>query len=198
MTQIHETLLLINDIIRIALLLNIDKTNNLTILPRLEVPMISLLSKSSTFCGNLIIVDTPGPNEDQLSKHLKQVIINELRKSAIILIALDFNSLNSTDEAEIKRDIEAVCNEVRDSTTEQIKAFISSRFKIQKQNIFEVSAKNALLSCIFLNEYKLIDKREDLIHDLLTEQMITYKTFIQQALGQYLVLFLLHQLNLMN
>ncbi|CAF4026584.1 unnamed protein product, partial [Didymodactylos carnosus] len=44
--------------------------------------------------------------------------------------------------------------------------------------------KNALLSCIFLNEYKLIDKREDLIHDLLTEQMITYKPFIQQALDQ--------------
>ncbi|CAF1488574.1 unnamed protein product, partial [Didymodactylos carnosus] len=179
-TQIQETLLLISDIIRIALLLNIDKINNLTILPRLEVPMINLLSKSSTSCGNLIIVDTPGPNEDQLSKHLKQVIINELRKSAIILIALDFNSLNSTAEVELKRNVEtvrssrwsysiqddndylyAVVNkidqrdEIGDSTTEQIKAFISSRFNIQRQNIFEVSAKNALLSFIFFRNMQV-------------------------------------------
>ncbi len=180
--EIRTSLTLINDIIRISNLLEID--NDLTknnILPRLEVPatLIDKTNDNHTYDGELILVDTPGPNEATQSNHLKEVVANELQKAALILIVLDFTSLNSDAEAQIKYEIETIRaisrdsnnintnnqlyalitkvdnrDEDRDMTPTQTIDYAASTFGIARNNIHEISGKHALISKAFLDEFK--------------------------------------------
>ncbi|CAF1542752.1 unnamed protein product, partial [Rotaria sordida] len=212
--DIQKILTYINDIVRISNLFEVNNDlieNN--ILPRLEVPA-SIIDKDNNhhiYDGELILVDTPGPNEASLSNHLREVVVNELRKAALILVVLDYTSLNSEAEDEIKRNIETIRvvsedsdnpnsnnqlyalitkidnrDEKKDMNSEETKKYVTAKFSIAEQNVHEISGKQALISKSFLNEYKSLFGENNSVR--LQERddfrkMKTFNMFIRLALG---------------
>ncbi|CAF3317731.1 unnamed protein product [Rotaria socialis] len=81
-SKIVDSLKYINDVVRISIMLNIESSINSTWIPRLKVP---LRHSTSIPQGEFIIVDTPGPNDSNLTAHLRQIVISELQKAALIL-----------------------------------------------------------------------------------------------------------------
>ncbi|CAF2725663.1 unnamed protein product [Rotaria sp. Silwood2] len=201
-SKIVDSLKYINDVVRISIMLNIENSINYTWIPRLKVPLPHAFSCPQ---GEFIIIDTPGPNDSNLSAHLRQIVISELRKATLILVALEFIGSNSNDEAKLKEDIEtireyrntdstaylyALVNKVdqriegKHNSIEQTKAAVAMKYKIPLTNVHEISAMNAILSYTFRQEYEELGKKSDVTHETLMSKTKSYKMFMQQALGQ--------------
>lgn len=185
--EIQNTLLNMNDIIRLYLKLatqmnvainerNFQAFQNR--IPRVEVPLPSEMTVGANV-GNLIIVDTPGPNEAEMSKQLHEIVTRELRKASIILVVFNYTTLNTNADEQIMNEIVAlrkicpdddslyaVVNKVDqrrkgDMSRDDVRKFISSRFAIQQlpttndndQRIFETKAVYGLTAKRFLIEY---------------------------------------------
>ncbi|CAF0890077.1 unnamed protein product, partial [Didymodactylos carnosus] len=178
-TEISTILVFVNDMIRISNLLNVN--NDILKekpLPRLEVPASVLGDdNSNVYTGDLIIVDTPGPNERGLSDQLKIMVANELQRSALIVIVLDYTSLNNENQEQLTHDISvirhvkghrendddlyALVNKIdqrtkKDLTKEQTMTYVTSQFGIRSNNVYEMSGKSALICRIFLSEYQTL------------------------------------------
>ena len=55
--------------------------------------------------GNVVIIDTPGPNENTTTNFLKQIVVRELRRAAVILVVLDYTALNTEADEFVKNEI---------------------------------------------------------------------------------------------
>ncbi|CAF3795821.1 unnamed protein product [Rotaria sp. Silwood1] len=190
--QICRVLAFINDIIRIHVILieNDDSKISIekfSILPRIYAPYSAIGDESfiHNALGNLVIVDTPGPNEASGSKLLKKIFLDELEKAGIILVIVDFTSLNTEVDHMVAKEINeirdlqhsydslyALVNKVdqrnrRSLTQDQVKELVITKFgigTIYENRVFEIQARRALLSKQFRLE--LLSSNSSDIKDL--------------------------------
>ena len=198
--NIGKVLARLNDIVRLASALEPynDPIEQLKEVPRIETPYwSSKTAGESDNYGNLVIIDTPGPNESGGNLRLTDVVKEQLSKSSIVLIVLDFTQLNNRAAEEIKQQVKPVIdllgkdnlyvlvNKVdqrrkQDMTPEQVKKFVFNDLDLsESQNsntIFEVSAIQAFSAARFLRELQQYP-------DLELEDMDAIDSLAQEALG---------------
>lgn len=180
--EIVKLLTGVNDIVRLCSLLDpsIDPLDKLSTVPRIETPFwrsrISSQEAQETnqreMLGNLVIVDTPGPNEAGENLKLADVVAEQLKKSSIVLIVLDFTQLKTEAAEKVKKDVQQVINlrgkenlyilvnkvdqrRESDMSPEQVRQFIAAEFGIgddDTDRIFEVSARRAFAAANFLQQ----------------------------------------------
>lgn len=173
---IINSLRALNDIIRLCSVLDplSDPLQSLIDVPRIYSPFYrSGITEKAEIAGNLVIVDTPGPNEAGENLKLVNVVAEQLQASSVILIVLNFTELNTKAEDEIKKDVARVIelrgkdnlyvlvNKVDqrkegDMTPEQVRQFVAAEFGIgdgeQNDRVFEISARWAFSAANFLGE----------------------------------------------
>lgn len=175
--DIALTLTSLNDIIRLCSILDpqSDPIQYLEDVPRIKTPFWRSVgdNKKSKTQGKLVIVDTPGPNEAGENLRLPAVVAEQLDKSSIVLIVLDFTQLKNEAAEKVKQDVQRVI-EIRgkdnlyvlinkvdqrrdgDMNSQQVKDFVAAEFGIgeaeDKNQVFEISARRAFTSANFLME----------------------------------------------
>lgn len=199
--QIIHTLTNLNDIVRLCSILepNADPIQYLTDTPRIETHFWRLekTEEKQPQLGNLVIVDTPGPNEAGENLRLQTVVAEQLRQSSIVLIVLDFTQLKNEAAEKVKTDVQKVIelrgkdnlyvliNKVDqrrqgDMTPEQVQQFVAAEFGIgdggDSGRVFEISARRAFTAASFLLELQ---------HNpnINIAEMKTAKGLAQEALG---------------
>lgn len=200
--EINSKLTDLNHIIRLCNILKIseDLLNSLTEIdiPRIETPFWrSQQNAQSEKLGNLIIIDTPGPNEAGVSNKLESIVSKQLENSQLVLIVLDFTSLRAEAAEKIKEEVQKVIktrgtknlyvlvNKIDqrgegDITPEQVKQFVANNLKLvdskDMNRIFEISAKQAFLSTSFQQELQQYP-------DVKVSEMKTAPAFAKSAFG---------------
>ncbi|WP_163988191.1 TIR domain-containing protein [Pyxidicoccus caerfyrddinensis] len=176
--EVQSTLLCLNDLFRTAALLEgphfLSGIKDFE-LPRIKACFLRSAPSSVSQHGTLVIVDTPGPNEARQHHLLEQVIAEQLERTSLVLLVLDFTQLSATAAELVSKEVQAVAQIVgeenifvivnkvdeRDDkgmTSDQVRQFIIGHLNFKKpipsSRIFEVSAKRAFRSADFLREYK--------------------------------------------
>ncbi|KAF9761898.1 Clamp-binding protein CrfC [Nosema granulosis] len=121
LTMIQDTLIFINDLIRVFLILSKKEfpiSNSMSLNPflqqniRLEIPSTSLsdeyLKDIQATIGCLTIVDTPGPNEAQASAELQEIVVRELQRAAMVIIVLNFASMGTVTDDQLFKEVQAI------------------------------------------------------------------------------------------
>ncbi|HEY9853355.1 MAG TPA: dynamin family protein [Leptolyngbyaceae cyanobacterium] len=174
--QIINSLRALNDIIRLCSVLDpsSDPLNSLIDVPRIYTPFWRFQKTAKAdLIGNLVIVDTPGPNEAGENLQLANVVADQLRASSVVLIVLNFTGLNTKAEEEVKKDVQKVIdlrgkenlyvlvNKVDqrkdgDMTPEQVRQLVTAEFALgdgkNTDRVFEISARWAFSAINFLVE----------------------------------------------
>ncbi|MDJ0692189.1 MAG: dynamin family protein [Xenococcaceae cyanobacterium MO_188.B32] len=174
--NISRVLTKLNDIVRLASTLDPDRDPlaKLVDLPCIETPFWnSETNEDSQYLGDLVIVDTPGPNEARDNLVLTAVVEQELKQSSIVLIVLDFTQLNNQAAEAVKKQVQPVIDLIGkenlyvlinkvdqrrqgDMTTEQVKDFVYADLNLSESSdsdrIFEISARQAFSATKFLLE----------------------------------------------
>ncbi|MFE0457866.1 dynamin family protein [Kitasatospora sp. NPDC058965] len=101
--EIHAVLTRLNDLLRLAVLANAgDVISELHELPELRSGFWSGSAVAGATGGELVLVDTPGPNEYALSSQLGAVLDAVLRASHVVLVVLDFTQMGSSAAEQIR------------------------------------------------------------------------------------------------
>lgn len=151
-----------------------DPIANLKDIPRIETPCLSVgNSKQEKTLGNLTIIDTPGPNEVGEGLRLTAVVEEQLRRSSIVLVVLDFTQLNNEAAEKIKQQIQPIVESIGtdnlyvlvnkidqrrqgDMTPEQVKDFVVADLGLDSDEdsdrVFEIAAIRAFTATKFLLE----------------------------------------------
>jgi Dynamin family len=172
--EITQILTGLNDTVRLAALIapESDPLRKIIDVPCIITPFLQSISPLQTSeIGNLIIIDTPGPNEAGENLQLRGVVEQELQKSTIVLVVLDFTQLKTEAAERVKQDVQKVIdlrgkenlyvliNKVdqrrdADMTTAQVKQFVAAEFGIgndtDMNKVFEIAARGAFVSANFL------------------------------------------------
>lgn len=199
-SQITQTLTDLNDLIRLCSAIEplADPLQSLLEVPRIYTPFWhSQTTEQSNQLGNLVIIDTPGPNEAGENLRLLNVVYEQLQKSSLVLIVLDFTQLRTEAAQQVKKDVERVIqlrgkenlyvliNKVDqrtegDMTPEQVRQFVAAEFGIggsgETDRVFEIAARWAFCATNFLLELQQYPSLD-------IAQMTTARALAQQALG---------------
>ena len=175
-TAINQALNRLNHLIRLYSVIEPlkDPLSKFTEVPQITTPFLGISGTAQArTLGNLVIVDTPGPNEAGESLKLTAVVEEQLRRSSVILIVLDYTQLNNEAAETIKRQVKpildligkdnlyVIVNKVDqrrkgDMTPEQVKNFVAADLELSQDNIsdrvFEISAIRAFAATQFLLE----------------------------------------------
>ncbi|NCQ04873.1 MAG: dynamin family protein [Cyanobacteria bacterium] len=201
--NIGKALTSLNDIIRLVSILdpNFDPIQKLREVPRIETGFcqISENGNQSEQFGNLVIIDTPGPNEAGENLKLSYVVENQLEKSSVVLIVLDFTQLNNK-AAEEKRQVKPIIdlrgkenlyvlvNKVDqrrdgDMTPNIVKQFVFNDLKLSESEntdkVFEISARKAFCA----NRFLLDLQNQDIDTKQKASIMPSSKTLAQEVFG---------------
>lgn len=171
---IFDFLRLLNDLVRLAEIIHnkIDPSiqfpyqdsKNIHQLPEIEVEFFHLKDKDVSQ-GNLILLDTPGPNEAGQNVALRKMLDEQLHRSSAVLLILDYTQLKSEASDNVKQQLFAMPTlakdrlfalvnryDARDANSddaETVKDLVFNDFlkdKVLREHIFPVSARNAYLS----------------------------------------------------
>ncbi len=108
--EIFEFLKAVNDLVRISPMLDVafpfSDYDEIHELPIIEIEFTHLKEMESSK-GRLILLDTPGPNEDG-QKHLRPMLQDQLKKASAVLAVMDYTQLKSEADAQIRAELEAV------------------------------------------------------------------------------------------
>lgn len=151
-----------------------DPIANLRDVPHIQTPCLSVgNSKQEKTLGNLTIIDTPGPNEVGEGLRLTAVVEEQLRRSSIVLVVLDFTQLNNEAAEKIKQQIQPIIESIGtdnlyvlvnkidqrrrgDMTPEQVREFVIADLGLKSDGasdrIFEIAAIRAFTATQFLLE----------------------------------------------
>lgn len=173
--QIGEVLISLNDTVRLCSHISpaLNPIRNLKEVPQISTPYWQVNNNALENIGNLIIVDTPGPNEAGAYQELHKTVVDQLKKSSVVLIVLDFTQLKNKASEEVKIEVQKVI-EVRgkdnlyilvnkidqrrenDMSSEEILQFVRAEFdldeQVAKNRIFEIAALWAYSATSFLAE----------------------------------------------
>ncbi|HLP92076.1 MAG TPA: dynamin family protein [Nostocaceae cyanobacterium] len=198
--EIIKVLTVLNDIVRLCSILDPsnDPLSRIMDVPRIETPFWrSQKTGQKEKLGNLVIVDTPGPNEAGENLRLATVVADQLKKSSMVLIVLDFTQLNNKAAEDVKKEIQPVIellgkdnlyvlvNKVDqrrkgDMTTEQVEKFVAADLEISDSSntdrVFEVSAIRAFSAAKFM-----LELQQNPSIDI--AEMQTVEVLAQEALG---------------
>jgi len=176
--RITEVLTSFNDIVRLCSVINPlqDPIAYLTEVIRLETPYLHAEDdKQQEQLGNLVIVDTPGPNEAGENLKLTMVVEDQLKNSAVVLIVLDFTQLNNEAAEKVKKQVQPIIDLIGknnlyvlinkidqrrkgDMNAEQVKEFVYADLNLSESahsdKIFEISAVRAFSAARFMSERK--------------------------------------------
>lgn len=174
--SINQALNRLNHLIRLSTVIDpfTDPLSQLAEIPRIETPFLgSMAGKQAQTLGNLVIIDTPGPNEAGENLKLTAVVEEQLRRSSIVLIVLDFTQLNNEAAEAIKRQVRPVIESIGkenlyvlvnkvdqrrkgDMTSEHVQQFVLADLELSQADdlsrVFEVSAIQAFAATKFLRE----------------------------------------------
>ncbi|WP_414619900.1 dynamin family protein [Calothrix sp. CCY 0018] len=200
-TNIAHTLTSLNDIVRLCSILDpqSDPIQNLEDVPLIKTPFWRSVgdNQESKTQGKLVIVDTPGPNEAGENLRLQAVVAEQLAKSSIVLIVLDFTQLKNEAAEKVKQDVQRVIklrgkdnlyvlvNKVDqrrdgDMNPQQVKDFVAAEFGIgetgDKNRVFEISARRAFTSATFLMELQQSPDKK-------VSEMNTVRALAQEVYG---------------
>ena len=180
--DVNRILTDLNHIIRLCSILKLssDPLQSLTDadIPRIETPFWpSQQNEQSEKLGNLIIIDTPGPNEAGVSSKLEYVVSKQLGNSQLVLIVLDFTQLKAEAAEKIKEEVQKVIrtrgkknlyvlvNKVdqrrkNDMDTETVRKFVANNLKLvhdsDTDRVFEISARRAFCYTNFVRESQML------------------------------------------
>ncbi|MCA1994239.1 MAG: dynamin family protein, partial [Coleofasciculus sp. S288] len=206
--EVIKVLKELNDIVRLCSLIDPsqDPLGRLMDLPCIEAPFWQPRSvfagdspdiEQAEELGNLVLVDTPGPNEAGENLKLAAVVAEQLRKSSIVLIVLDFTQLKTQAAEEIKQEVQKVINlrgkenlyvlvnkvdqrGENDMTSEQVRQFVNAELGIgdaeDTERVFEISAIRAFHAANFQLELQHYPERD-------ISQMKTASGLAKQAFG---------------
>lgn len=196
--EIIKALTGLNDIIRLCSLLEPtkDPLGQLEAVPCIHTPFWRSQTTQSEKIGNLAIVDTPGPNEAGDNLKLTAVVAEQLQKSSIVLVVLDFTQLKTEAAEKVKKDVQRVIdlrgkenlyvliNKVdqrreSDMTPDQVRQFVVAELGIgdgEVDRVFEVSARRAFSAANFMQELGQYPNAE-------ITQMQTARLLAQEVFG---------------
>jgi hypothetical protein len=173
---IVKTLNRLNHLIRIYSVIEPtqDPLAQLQDIPSIETPCLSLdNNQQAQTLGRLTIIDTPGPNEAGDGLRLTAVVEEQLRRSSIVLVVLDFTQFNNEAAETIKNQIQPIIESIGkdnlyvlvnkidqrrpgDMTSEQVKEFVVADLGLNSEDdhnrVFEVAAVRAFAATKFLLE----------------------------------------------
>lgn len=106
--RIHDILVILNDVARLSKVLRLnnplEEYTELTDLPRIEVAFASLEGVVTSHTGMLTLVDSPGPDSNDLS-FLKELVDSLLVKSSAVTCVVDYTMLKSSAEEDIRKSV---------------------------------------------------------------------------------------------
>jgi GTPase SAR1 family protein len=171
---IADTLNRLNHTMRLCSVIepNEDCLARLKDVPCIQTPWLKIgKNRKIEAKGNLTIIDTPGPNEAEAGLRLTAVVEEQLRRSSVVLVVLDFTQLNSEAAKTIKQQIQPIVESIGidnlyvlinkidqrregDMTPEQIREFVAADLglKNDRHRVFEVAAVRAFCATRFLLE----------------------------------------------
>lgn len=175
--SIIQALTYLNDVARLCTLLTPDYAplQQMSKVPRLATPFWrSEKTVRSDAMGNLVLVDTPGPNEATSNLGLEAIVADQLKRSSMVLIVLDFTQLKSAAAEKVKEDVQRIIdlrgkdnlyvlvNKIdqrrdNDMTSDEIHRFVAAEMGLGSDlegHIFEVSAIRAFTYADFVQELK--------------------------------------------
>lgn len=198
--EIKKTLTNLNDIIRLSSLIGLsqDPLGQLMDVPCIETPFWrAQKTDQPQMLGNLVIVDTPGPNEAGENLRLAAVVKEQLRKSSMVLIVLDFTQLKTEAAEKVKKEVQKVIqlrgkenlyvliNKVDqrqdgDMTYKEVQQFVAAELGLDDSSdtnrVFEVSARRAFSAANFMQELEQYP-------DVAITQMHSVPSLAQQVFG---------------
>lgn len=172
--KIFEFLSSINDLVRIAPLFDLEfpfhQYQDLERLPVIEVEFVHL--QEADHGGELILLDTPGPNEAG-QQHLRQMLHEQLRHASAVIAVMDYTQLKSEADAQLRDDLKVFSNTLdkriyafvnkfdncdrHGMQQDELKPFVEGLTQglIAKQYVYPISAKLAYLANQAKQSYSL-------------------------------------------
>ncbi|CAF4059964.1 unnamed protein product [Rotaria sp. Silwood1] len=178
--QVQTALTFINELVRISIYLSSSQSSlSLSLdaflknIPSIFVnyqPVSSTDKKYKQRC-QMLLIDTPGPNEAAGSPQLGRFVTNELRKADVILAVTEYGHLNTESEAKIVDNIKKIrqykqnreCiyvliskgdrRERRDMSEDELRQHVAAAYDVPKEYVFELSGKYALIARKFLADH---------------------------------------------
>jgi hypothetical protein len=216
--NIIKALTTLNDLVRLCSFIE-DRANplpKLAFLPRIETRLWQSLKTDQSEegmtqlpKGKLVIVDTPGPDEAGQHK-LADVVKDQLNRSAMVLLILNFTGLNTKAADQIKKDVEkligsgttedagkkvqnakeklyVLVNKMdqrqpdRDMNDEQLDTFIHANLELQESSI-----KNQIFKCSAKRAFAAASFVQELQHTQANKfnDMSTSKNFAEAMTNQ--------------
>ncbi len=196
--SIQSILIFLNDLLRLAKLANAgDMLDDLTELPQLRTGHWGRYTKDVDTAGELVIVDTPGPNENAMAAELGPALEAQLRQSHVLLVVLDYTQVGSTAEGDVKdrlkrhlaiignTNVLAVVNKVDerkkgDPNVEDTRNAVRASLELSKEQaadqIFETVAKYGLTGAQMIIELEHMGDAFDPMHSDAARAVIREKS----------------------
>ncbi len=199
--EIFEILQYINDIFREAQLNQIDidwqRYKQSEKLPTIEVEFFLLQGNNNV---NFSLIDTPGPNENNMDQ-LKELSESYTNNSSAVMLIIDYTKMNGKEGEELKIQLKEAFgliknenvflivnkfDEYKKSNSQFkneddlkqfiIKNFLDNRKNIKNEQIFPISARDAFYANWGLNNLdKLLEMQENEILNIFIENIIGNK-----------------------
>ena len=101
---VHSTLARLNDQMRLAAFAaeDTDYLDMISELPTLRTGYVHDYATRGSRTGTLVIVDTPGPNENAMSVRLGRVLETQLAQSHVVLVVLDYTQMGGNAAADVQ------------------------------------------------------------------------------------------------
>ncbi|RSE18139.1 dynamin family protein [Acinetobacter johnsonii] len=129
-------------------------------LPRIDIEFTEL-AKQEDQLGNLVLLDTPGPNEANIPE-LRNIFEQQLKRSSAVMVIMDYTQLKSQADADIREELEKLPKIEKDrlfalvnkfdqknangddqETTKNIVCNDLLKDKVHHNNIYCISAQDA-------------------------------------------------------
>ena len=170
--KIFDFLVSMNDLVRIAphfdLSFPFDQYQDIDQLPIIEIEFVHLKNMKKQY-GQLVLLDTPGPNEAGQT-HLRSMLLEQLHRASAILAVMDYTQLKSEADAQVREDIQSIAHTAKNRIyalvnkfdncdrngmkEPEVKTFVEGLTKgvIKQKNTYPVAAKWAYLAHRAKNE----------------------------------------------
>lgn len=178
--QIFEALENVNDLIRLAYKMKLDKElnhfNSIDDFPRLEVEFFYLNECEDLQDATFSLIDTPGPNEAGLGKNLARISQQQTQQASSVFLVVDYTQIDGESSGELKANVEQSIKYIGNDKTfvllnkfdenrkqgkstsyEDMQKEFSQKFlkgNFSEQAVFPISARDAFYSNLGKNQLK--------------------------------------------
>ena len=148
---IRDILMRLNDQLRLAALATGENfAGDIVELPEISTGHRAALGDGSSVSGQLVIVDTPGPNEHAMAAHLGPTLEQQLEKSHVVLIVLDYTQMGADAADEIRA---RVLRQLKIITSSKIIAVVNKVDERKKpEDLSEEQTRAAVCAALGLSQ----------------------------------------------